>query len=195
MIFWHRFGTTSTNFLFLTYHHKVIILSLSLHSSSHCRRNLRSSSTDECGSCSFFLFHIASQQRCIVLPVRKHVATVSIAFSYCDLRFGIIFSDCFLTDQMRISVPEFKKQVQTLSSVSAPASLKSLPLPLELVHIRQHHFMCHPHPINQENLSCSPSFYIRSRNMVHRRRECTAAQSPSRPRLRSWYSPDDTAPG
>ena len=58
---------------------------------------------------SFFLFHIASQQRCIVLPVRKHVATVSIAFSCCDLRFGIIFSDCFLTDQMRISVPEFKK--------------------------------------------------------------------------------------
>lgn len=96
MIFWHRFGTTSTIFLFLTYHHKVIILK---------------TVSIEWGSCLFFLFHIASQQRCIVLPMRKHVATVSIDFSYCDLRFGIIFSDCFLTDQMRISVPKFKKQV------------------------------------------------------------------------------------
>lgn len=43
--------------------------------------------------------------------MRKHVATVSIDVSYCDLRSGIIFSDCFLTDQMRISVPKFKKQV------------------------------------------------------------------------------------
>ena len=41
--------------------------------------------------------------------------------------------------------------------------------------------------------SRSPSFYTRSRSMGRRRRECTAAQSRSRRRLRSWCSPDGTA--